>query len=177
MKTLTREQGFTLLEVLISAAILSIGALGVLGLVTTSIQMNGMSRNFSEASLVAQWKADRIQVLSAADPDITNCGGGSQAAVCRSNGLSRVIGSPSALTLAEIAGRPASGNRYQLTWQVAPMAAPNLGLRAVQVTVYWPKNRDLLALGPTDPGFVDCVADDFSAGGRCKKLVFNNYRR
>lgn len=179
------EQGFTLIEVLIATLVLLIGSLGVLGLVTISIQLNGSSRNFQEATLVGQWKLDHLHIIPmtavavTTHPDITSCTGSALTAMCRAQGTpggaTRVPGATkAAVTIDEISGGTAgSGNRYQVSWGVTPMTAPDDGLRGIHVVVFWPRNRSLDALPATDPDFVDCPATP----ALCYRMDFHSYRR
>ncbi len=50
------QEGFTLLEVMISLAILAVGILGVVGMFSTSIGGNAQGRRMTEASALAQAK-------------------------------------------------------------------------------------------------------------------------
>jgi len=60
-----RQRGLALIEVLIAVLILSIGLLGVASLQTTSIEMNGQSRQKSQALLLAQDLVERVRVNAA----------------------------------------------------------------------------------------------------------------
>ena len=56
------QAGFALIEVLVAVLILAIGLLGVASLQTTSIEMNGQSRQKSQALLLGQDMVERIRV-------------------------------------------------------------------------------------------------------------------
>jgi len=58
---LRRQRGFTLLEVLISMVVLSIGLLGLAGLQVTSLKNNNSSYQRSQANLLANEIIDRIR--------------------------------------------------------------------------------------------------------------------
>ncbi|MEE8575554.1 MAG: type IV pilus modification protein PilV [Thermodesulfobacteriota bacterium] len=60
------ERGFTLLEILISMAILSFGLLGIAGLATTSIQVSAHARALTQATNLAR---DRAESLLSVDYD------------------------------------------------------------------------------------------------------------
>jgi len=55
------DQGFTLLEVLVTVVILSIGLLGTLGLTTGVIRGNFFSKNITSATAVAQSQLEAVQ--------------------------------------------------------------------------------------------------------------------
>ena len=67
MKRLTRPRtahtaGFTLLEVLITLSIISIGLLGLIPLVTTASRANSIARHYTEAHGLAQAKMERLKL-------------------------------------------------------------------------------------------------------------------
>jgi general secretion pathway protein I len=64
-----REQGFTLLEVMIALAIISIALIGLLGLTNRSIEVNNRLQNITQATLLAQHKM--AEVVGAEDFDVT----------------------------------------------------------------------------------------------------------
>jgi prepilin-type N-terminal cleavage/methylation domain-containing protein len=73
------KAGFTLLEVLIALAVFSVGMLGLLGMVATSIQANTLSQQTSVATNLAQDKLEEMKNMSfdslfqpsAADPTLS----------------------------------------------------------------------------------------------------------
>ena len=64
MKRIKNREGFTLLEVLISLAVLAIGMLGIAGMMLMSIRGNTSASRISEATNLAQ---DKIEEIRAAD--------------------------------------------------------------------------------------------------------------
>ena len=60
-KSKCTDQGFTLLEVLVTMVILSIGLLGTLGLTTGVIRGNFFSKNITSATAVAQSQLEAVQ--------------------------------------------------------------------------------------------------------------------
>jgi len=60
-KSKCTDQGFTLLEVLVTVVILSIGLLGTLGLTTGVIRGNFFSKNITSATAVAQSQLEEVQ--------------------------------------------------------------------------------------------------------------------
>ena len=64
MNNLSREKGFTLIEVLIGVIILAIGVLAIAGMQITSTRGNFFSNNLMQATYVAQ---DRLELLKNTD--------------------------------------------------------------------------------------------------------------
>ena len=56
------RKGFTLIEVMLAAAILGIGALGVLGMLTTVIRQNGVTQDRTAATYLAESVVTRIEL-------------------------------------------------------------------------------------------------------------------
>lgn len=84
MKNHNRQQGFSLIEVLVSLLIMAIGALGVAGLQVISLQQNRDALYRAEANQLANDILDRIRVnsdqdysvlISDAPVDTTSCMG------------------------------------------------------------------------------------------------------
>jgi len=61
MTRLSYEKGFTLIEVLVTITILSVGLLGVAGLTTGIIKGNFYSKNVTSATVIAQQTIEGIQ--------------------------------------------------------------------------------------------------------------------
>jgi prepilin-type N-terminal cleavage/methylation domain-containing protein len=66
------EVGFSLIEVLISLTILSVGLLAVAGMQITSIKGNFSSGNVTNATVLAQSKLEDLKSLSYTDSNITS---------------------------------------------------------------------------------------------------------
>ena len=80
--TMHKENGFTLIEVLIAILVLSIGLLGVAGLQTTAIRGNTFSRDTTTGTQLAEEMVERIRVNALNFPGTYNgidtsaaCGG------------------------------------------------------------------------------------------------------
>jgi type IV pilus assembly protein PilV len=61
LKMVGRERGFTLIEVLVTALILTTGLLGTLGLATGVIRGNFFSKNLTSATAIAQTQLEAVQ--------------------------------------------------------------------------------------------------------------------
>lgn len=82
-----RERGFTLLEVLITLLILSIGLLGLAGLQLTGLKLNDSAEQRSQATILAYDILDRMRanravaegggynITTATDPAASSCAG------------------------------------------------------------------------------------------------------
>ena len=57
----SKERGFTLIEVLVTALILTTGLLGTLGLATGVIRGNFFSKNLTSATAIAQSQLEAVQ--------------------------------------------------------------------------------------------------------------------
>ena len=64
---MTREAGFTLIEVLVAMVVLSIGLLGVASMQVVATQVNGVSNGISRGIVVAQDKLEELMVLDYGD--------------------------------------------------------------------------------------------------------------
>lgn len=132
------QAGFTLLEVLVSMLIFSIGALGVLGMVTTTLHLNINSRQTTEATQLAIRQMERLQLLSNAPvpAEFSSCGMGTRCYLTTTLGVSTA---EATMQPANVIGDTAGSTLfYETTWRVST-GTP----RFLEVIVYWPKNRNL----------------------------------
>lgn len=176
MRSFRNEDGFTLLETLIAVGIFAIGSLGVLGLVTVAIGLNGQSRQFTEAGLLAQWKLDQLSVLPSTDANVSGCSADTSVALmCRANGTAKVSGSTAAtVNLADIGATAQTSTRFQLFWSATDVtAAGYAGIKSLGVQIRWPHDRNVQALVPTDTGFVDCAV----GGSNCYSIIYRGMRK
>lgn len=138
LKTLQGNEGFTLVEVLVSAAIFAIGFLAIAQLQMTAIHGNRTARGTTEALSLMQSKIDSLRLLPINHPDLDDNNGG-------------ILGEPNDVTLTTDIGDPgaahadprvtAYGNVYQVFWNVAE-DQPVAGLRTVRVIVAWSEGND-----------------------------------
>lgn len=61
-----RDRGFTLVELLVSMMLSMVGLLGLMGLQLVAIRGNGASRNFTEATALAQDRLETVQSIQLA---------------------------------------------------------------------------------------------------------------
>jgi type IV pilus assembly protein PilV len=69
-RSLKKENGFTLLEVIVSIAILTFGLLAVASMQVTAIRGNDFASRISEASAWGQEKVEELSGLSYTDADL-----------------------------------------------------------------------------------------------------------
>ncbi|MBF0379271.1 MAG: prepilin-type N-terminal cleavage/methylation domain-containing protein [Desulfamplus sp.] len=65
---LSKESGFTLLEILIAMSIFSVGILAVAGMQISSIRGNDSAAGFTEALIVGQSKLEYLSLIPYTDP-------------------------------------------------------------------------------------------------------------
>lgn len=119
-----RQDGFTLIEVLIAIVVFSFGILAVGSMQLNSIQGNNKSRQSAEASNVAYSEMDRLLTLDFADAQLVNTDG---------DGV---------LTDATVATADGSNpnnplfNGYNVFWNIID-DAPYDGVKTIGVVVTW----------------------------------------
>ena len=69
------ERGYTLIEVLITMAVLSIGILGVSAMQISSINGNASARGVTEAANIAAQQVERLKALPFTHPDLSDTSG------------------------------------------------------------------------------------------------------
>jgi type II secretion system protein I len=72
MDLLRKTNGFTLIEVLVTMVILTIGLLGVTGLTAGVMKGNGFSKNMTTATMVAKQRLENVQRLGYSGTTTTN---------------------------------------------------------------------------------------------------------
>lgn len=163
----SRERGFTLIEVLIAMAIFAIGSLGVLAMMTTSLQENASARQAHEATLLASMKLEHLDNVAGSDADLTSC-----SSRCWEDSSMVTQTSSRTIQMENVGGGSATSTRYQLTWSV--MTPSNLaGGKAYTVTVFWPRDKTKYGIAYNATGYVDCTVSP----AQCHRVDFYGMRR
>lgn len=109
-----REDGFTLIEVMVALVILSIGLLGLAALQLVAVKSNAFSTEMTYATMLAQQQAEILKSRPYTDADLTE---GSHSAVGNSKGV-----------------------QYTVTWNVTN-DSPDTDMKTVNLTVTWSSLR------------------------------------
>ena len=107
------RSGFTLVEVLVALTIFAIALLGLVSLLTTTIQANAQARRMTAATNLAQ---DRLEEI-------------------RNMAYAAITSGSDSGQLTETGGTGGTGAIYTRSWTVAGGPAPNT--KQVTVTVTW----------------------------------------
>ena len=121
MKTMTRrEDGFTLLEVMVAMVVLSVGLLGLLSMMTRSMHANAYSGDYITANNLLIEKAEAL----------------------RKQGYAANNGGPPTAAFLDSYTSPKANVTFNRQWTVAADAfVPEL-LKAVTITVTWQRTSD-----------------------------------
>ncbi len=132
--TARRDKGFTLLEVMIAVAVLSLGILAVGTMQVSSVQGNSLAGNTTEATTLAEESLERLIGLPFNHVDLQDITGDGAATL--RNPLPPLPASP----VPDMAARPpeyqVQAGRFTVCWNVAN----NLNLnntRTINVIVVW----------------------------------------
>lgn len=109
-----KDEGFTILEVMIALVVLSIGLLGLGALQLVAIKGNSFSSEMTYATMLAQQQAETLKNHAYTDADLTQ---GTHSAVGSSKGV-----------------------QYTVTWNVTD-DTPDTNMKTVNLTVRWTSLR------------------------------------
>jgi type IV pilus assembly protein PilV len=109
-----RNEGFTLLEVMIALVILSVGLLGLAALQLVAVKSNAFSSEMTYATMLAQQHAEVLKSLPFSDGNLTS---GSHTAMGSSKGV-----------------------QYTITWNITDNV-PDTDMKSINVTVQWQSLR------------------------------------
>lgn len=112
------QKGFTLLEVLVSIVIVSIGLLAVAAMQTTAILGNASAMNRTLALGLAEEMADRIRVNAGDTPNIYNC-------INTNNSGTTAVNATPCVTEGRPASDPAKGDYDQWRSRLSTSGLPN----------------------------------------------------
>jgi type IV pilus assembly protein PilV len=118
--TARREQGFTLLEVLIAMVILGVGILSIGLAQISSVKVASKSRSLSQAMYLAQEQLDLFMAMPGTDPVFAT----------------PVTDDPDPAGAIDVNANDADVTTFTRSWSVEPNT-PSLGLTRITVTVRW----------------------------------------
>ena len=111
----TTEKGFTLSEALVAIVVLSLGLIGLERMHIAAIQVNTIASRLTQATTLAQDRAERLIALPYNDPMLTD------------------TTAPGLFTSHTDANPPQS---YTITWEV-DTDVPSTGIKTINVFVTW----------------------------------------
>ena len=146
-KTMKKNAGFTLIEILIAMLVLAVGLLGLAGLQATSLKNNQSAYNRSQATQLAYDLADRMRANTSGIASYTTTT--PSAAVAKQNCLTTTGCSPTDMAINDL---------YE--WNLAVTTALPSGTGTISIsagiytiTVNWDDNRDGSVDTSNDPNF------------------------
>ena len=171
----SQQEGFTLIEVLVSTVIFAIGALGVVSMLTLTIRQTSNGRAQIEATSLAEFRLEQLQTSATA---FVTCVNGALPSVCYTfwdEGATMIKhngATADTIGISDIgaAGSANTGIRFQMTWGYS---IPRAGLRHYVVDVSWPRNHDARGANPGTANFIDCGTNP----GLCHTITLHSYRK
>ena len=141
-KTIQDQQGFTLIEVLVSLAIFAIGIIGCYAMQLESTNTAGRANSVSTSSTWATYLVENIMALDYTDPLLDNNAGNAvngmtninDTALGSPDGTMHVAADGTVSTLPAVSATPAAGDLYSIYWNVAD-DRPLDGLKQIRITV------------------------------------------
>ena len=140
MRRTTPRDGFTLVELMITMVILTVGMLGLLAMQIGSLQNGAKGRHRTGAAMIARDQIERIQVMAFSDADIDVMDPVAWATPPWLDNLADPDLDPGEVeVLAAQSGGSAQSIIYTVWYKVAPddVATPNPDLRLVDLEVVW----------------------------------------
>ena len=135
----TKQQGFTLIEILIAIAILALGLLAVATMQIRAIKTNAIASSISQGLTLGQAKVEELMNLSYSHSDLDDDGGGV------SNGTGQDVdddgvdddgGNFGLDDTTGADGLDANNGRYTIYWNIA-VDEPVISSKTIRVIVTW----------------------------------------
>ena len=133
-KDLDREKGFTLVEVLVAVAILTVGLLAVGTMQLTSIRGNFMSGNTTTALTLASQKMEDLLNRTYSDAALTDT------TAANNTNLSSITTTDHEEGVNQN-GQVAAGGFYRRIWNIADSSGSMPTSKAITVIVTWEGNK------------------------------------
>jgi type IV pilus modification protein PilV len=133
-----REQGFTLIEVLIAIVILTVGLLAVGTMQISAIRGNFMSGNTSIALSLASEKMEDLLNKQYNHADLPDSVSGNNSTLSSTTSVDHVE------TVSEEGAVASSGLFYRRIWNIANQSSPTT--KNVMVIVTWENNRHRVSI-------------------------------
>lgn len=141
-KTIKDQQGFTLIEVLVSLAIFAIGIIACYAMQVSSVGTAGRANSVSTSSTWAAYLIENFMALDYTDPILGNNAGDAtdgmtdidDTAAGTPDGTMHVASDGTVSALPAASPTPAAGDLYSIYWNVAD-DRPLDGLKQIRITV------------------------------------------
>jgi len=137
-KTMDRQSGFTLIEVLIAVFILTIGLLGLASMQMSSIRGNQFSGSVTTGLCLAEDRMEELMRRGYTDAFLADL---------KDRPLDTIIASDvdhEDLPTIDATGQTVAGGPYRRVWNVDDSAAPDI--KTVTVTVTWDNDKHRVSL-------------------------------
>ena len=131
MKKLSRnksDDAFTLVEIIVAIAILSVGLLSIASLVTTVIRGNAKSRRMTTAITLAQTKIEELKNLDYGNSELEDSNTGNNSSLTSTSSTDH--------SEADIDAEGEAGGIYTRIWNVAD-DTPSTNMKTITVIIKW----------------------------------------
>ncbi|MEH6824821.1 MAG: type IV pilus modification protein PilV [Motiliproteus sp.] len=140
IRSSNREQGFTLIEILVAVLILSLGVLGLIGMESLALKNNMSAYHRSQATILAYDLADKIRANPAGQSNYVSLTGSDIGVSCISHSASD--GVPSGCSAAQIAQQDVHDWLGTLS-TVLPAGSASISSGTIStITISWDDDRD-----------------------------------